>query len=230
MDNYILMIEDDCYLGEALYDFLIQEGFRVDIAEDATSGIAKASISPYNAVILDLSLPDLDGLKVCKKIRAIKPHLPILISTARGELSDKQQGYELGADDYLAKPYAPQELVWRLQALLKRSAYVPLSTKKEDTPVMGFALHEESKDLFFDGKPQGLTVAEFHIMVYLIRQSPRVVAREEILSHVNELRSAQTTKTVDVLIGRIRAKIGDDAKNPRYILAIRGYGYRWNEN
>lgn len=226
-NTYILIVEDDSDLGVALYDFLITKGFDVDVAEDGLIAVAKSLNGNYDAVVLDLSLPCLDGLDVCKQIKTQKPQLPILISTARGQLEDKRKGFELGADDYLAKPYAPEELVWRLQSLTRRNKI--RSYVAEEISVGEYSKHiinYNSRDIIIDSNSLRLTEAEFLILSNIIKNAPRILSREEIMSISN----INCAKTIDVLIGRIRQKMHEKPKQPQRLITVRGYGYRWNED
>ncbi len=222
----ILVVEDDCELGAALYEFLEISGFEVDSAEDAISAVAKALDNNYDAIALDLSLPCGDGLAVCEKIKSEKPQTAILISTARGQLDDKRMGFESGADDYLAKPYDPEELVWRLSALIRRGKE-PRPVASKEPQKSEYAVCEEAKDATRFGAYLKLSEAEFEIFSYLFKHSPRVVSRKELALACHSLANMQTAKTIDVLVGRIRQKMGEDAKEPKYLITARGYGYRW---
>ena len=218
----ILMIEDDLELAEILAEYLEKFDIKVDIAHEPYIGLSKLALKEYHLIILDLSLPGLDGLEVCEEIRK-KYDTPIIISSARHDLSDKVNALELGADDYLPKPYNPEELLARIRSNLRRVN----SIKK--------TIAENIKDLVYDqykhiitmkGKEIALTNAEFDILSYLIKKEGGVVSREELVYNCSSISEDSSNKSIDVIISRIRQKMGDDPKTPRYIHSIRGIGYR----
>jgi len=214
----VAMIEDDVELAEILSDYLKKYGIEVESYEDAFIAISAMRIKEYDALILDLTLPGMDGLEILKKIREFSD-VPIIISSARSDLSDKVIGLELGADDYLPKPYDPKELEVRLKAITRRHVKPP---KEPD-----LRIYKNRREIHFKGKPLHLTPAEFEVLSYLIEHSNQAVDREELLYSCENLSENASEKTIDVIISRIRQKLGDDPKNPRYIVSVRGVGYKF---
>lgn len=218
----ILMIEDDEELAEIIAEYLEKFDMKVDIAREPYIGLSKLALKEYQLIILDLTLPGLDGLEVCEEIRK-KYDTPIIISSARSDITDKVNALELGADDYLPKPYNPKELQARIKSHLRR-----INTTKK-------ALAEAVKDLVYDqykhiitmkGKEVVLTNAEFDILSYLIKKEGGVVSREELVYNCTSISEDSSNKSIDVIISRIRQKMGDDPKTPKYIHSIRGIGYK----
>ena len=215
----ILMIEDDEELAVIITEYLEKFEMKVDIAHEPYIGLSKLALKEYQLIILDLTLP---GLEVCEEIRK-KYDIPIIISSARSDISDKVNALELGADDYLPKPYNPKELQARIKSHLRR-----INTTKK-------ALAETIKDLVYDqykhiitmkGKEINLTNAEFDILSYLIKKEGGVVSREELVYNCSSISEDSSNKSIDVIISRIRQKMGDDPKTPKYIHSIRGIGYK----
>lgn len=221
----VLMIEDDRELAELLIQYLSKFNINVKNFETPSKAIKELERNPdkYNLLILDLSLPEMDGIEVCKKI--VKEHnIPIIISSARSDDTDKIIALEIGADDYLAKPYNPRELVARIQAVLRRK-----ERQKEKIIKCGqFEIDEEGYTVKKAGQVINLTSAEFEILSMLIKNKGRVLSRDFILDNVVNIGYDSIDRTVDVIIGRIRKKIQDDPKNPKYIISIRGVGYKFN--
>ncbi|EAH8943491.1 response regulator transcription factor [Campylobacter jejuni] len=218
----ILMIEDDLELAEITAEYLEKFDMKVDIAHEPYIGLSKLALKEYQLIILDLSLPGLDGLEVCEEIRK-KYDTPIIISSARHDITDKVNALELGADDYLPKPYNPKELQARIKSHLRR-----ISNTKS-------AIAKSVKDLFYDqykhiitmkGQELTLTNAEFDILSYLIKKEGGVVSREELVYNCSSISEDSSNKSIDVIISRIRQKMGDDPKTPKYIHSIRGIGYK----
>ncbi|KAA6225483.1 MULTISPECIES: response regulator transcription factor [unclassified Campylobacter] len=218
----ILMIEDDLELAEIIAEYLEKFDMKVDIAHEPYIGLSKLALKEYQLIILDLSLPGLDGLEVCEEIRK-KYDTPIIISSARHDISDKVNALELGADDYLPKPYNPKELQARIKSHLRRI----YNTKS--------AIEKSIKDLIYDqykhiitmkGQELVLTNAEFDILSYLIKKEGGVVSREELVYNCSSIGEDSSNKSIDVIISRIRQKMGDDPKTPKYIHSIRGIGYK----
>ena len=219
------MIEDDLELAEILAEYLEQFDIHTTIAEEPYIGISYLDNEKFELVILDLTLPGLDGLEVCKEIR--KNHtIPIIISSARHDLTDKVTALENGADDYLPKPYDPLELRARIMSLLRRHNQdfkADNSHKEKDKDLI---LNEEKMSVSFLGEGLNLTVAEYEILAYLIKKGGGVVSREELIYNIDAINEDTTNKSIDVMIGRIRNKLNEDSKNPKYIHAIRGIGYK----
>lgn len=219
----ILMIEDNVELAEILTEYLEQYDMSVVTADDPYIGLSKLNLDKFDVVILDLTLPGLDGLEVCKEIRKTNA-VPIIVSSARHDLTDKVNAFDFGADDYLPKPYNPQELLVRIKSLIRRSEG-SLSVEKS-TIEKDLVLNEFEHTITLKGKNLNLTVAEFDILSYLIRKEGGAISREELIYNCDAISEDSTNKSIDVIIGRIRSKLGEDPKNPKYIHAIRGVGYK----
>jgi len=215
------MIEDDIEIAELLTKFFQQNDIKLTNFEKPELGISALRINKYDLVLLDLSLPEIDGVEVCKIIRK-NSNIPIIISSARSDIKDKTLCYEYGADDYLSKPYDPQELVLKIQSIIRREN---LNTKKEKNNIF-FKNDENKKEIRKNGKLIDFTNAEYNIMAYLIKKSGFVVTRQELLINVESIKYESTYKSIDVLIGRIRKKIEQNSKKPRYIKSLRGIGYK----
>ncbi len=222
----ILMIEDDLELAEILTEYLEQFDMQVTIAEDPFIGLSTLSIHSFDLIILDLTLPGIDGLEVCKEIRK-NYSIPIIISSARHDITDKVTALDNGADDYLPKPYNPMELQARIKSLLRRNQQItaPSSSDMVDEN-QDLVLDESSMNIKFLGNELNLTGAEYGILSYLIKKDGGVVSREELIYNVNSISEDTSNKSIDVIIGRIRQKLGEDSKEPKYIQSIRGIGYK----
>lgn len=217
----ILMIEDDTELGELLRDRLSKEGIDVTLACTPLEGLELFKKKTFDALVLDLSLPQMDGQEICRLIRK-ESNVPILISSARSDLQDKSEGFAGGADDYLPKPYDPKELVFRLEAIMRRID--PHRFTQNDAP---FVIDTERQEVVKKGVLLSLTPAEYEVLAYLIARDRRIVTREELLLNINAIRYESSLKSIDVLMGRIRSKIGDDPRNPEHLIAVRGQGYKF---
>ncbi|MCX7761139.1 MAG: response regulator transcription factor [Hydrogenothermaceae bacterium] len=219
-----LMIEDDKELAELLTEYLSKFNISVKNFEIPSKAIKELERNPnYDLIILDLSLPEMDGIEVCKKLEKERD-IPIIISSARSDDTDKILALEIGADDYLAKPYNPRELVARIQAVLRRKE----KTKSKVIACGEFELDEEGYTIKKNGEVLNLTSAEFEILSMLIKNRGRVLSRDYILDNTININYDSIDRTVDVIIGRIRKKINDDPKNPKYIQSIRGIGYKFD--
>jgi two-component system OmpR family response regulator len=219
------MIEDDLELAEILAEYLEQFDIHTTIAEEPYIGISHLDNKKFELVILDLTLPGLDGLEVCKEIRK-KHTIPIIISSARHDLTDKVTALENGADDYLPKPYDPLELRARIMSLLRRHNQDFQAENRQKERTKDLILDEEKMSITFLQKELNLTVAEYEILAYLIKKAGGVVSREELIYNIDAINEDTTNKSIDVMIGRIRSKLNEDSKNPKYIHAIRGVGYK----
>lgn len=223
--THILMIEDDLELAEILMEYLEQFEIAITICDDPYIGLSTLDTKHFDLVILDLTLPGLDGLEVCKEIR--KRHtLPIIISSARTDITDKVTALENGADDYLPKPYNPRELQARIMSLLRRQqGFTP--TQKVVQKPKDLVLSEEQRRITLFAKELHLTQAEYGILAYLMKKEGGVVSREELIYNIEAISEETTNKSIDVIIGRIRHKLGENPKEPTYIHAIRGVGYKF---
>ncbi len=216
----VLMMEDDEEIAELLSEYLLRYDIILNNYETPSQGIEELKSKKYDLVILDLSLPDIDGINVCKIIRK-NSNIPIIISTARGGINDKIACFEYGADDYLPKPYDSQELVLRIRALLRRGVK---EDNKEQNKI--FISNREKMEIYKNKKLVNFTNAEFYIMEYLIKRAGYAVSREELLLNVESIKYESSYKSIDVLISRIRGKIEKNSKKPRYIISLRGVGYK----
>ena len=201
------------YLGEA--------GFQVSTAATGGAGLAQLGREPYDALVLDLMLPDIDGLEVCRQLRATSD-TPVLMLTARGDTMDRVVGLEIGADDYLPKPFEPRELLARLRAILRRRQ----SSRASD--VLGFGRLEIDRDarvVRVDGAERSLTGHQFTLLVALAEKAGRVLSRDTLMDLVKGEALEAFDRSIDVHVSRIRAAIEDDPKKPRRLLTVRGAGY-----
>lgn len=222
MAHALLLIEDDERLARMVVDYLEGAGFKVRHAATGKDGLAAAAREPIDGIILDLMLPDMDGLDVCRSIRA-NSQTPILMLTARGEAMDRIIGLELGADDYLPKPFEPRELLARLKAILRRSSH-----GETNSDVLRFGRLEidcDAREVRLDGKPAQLTGHQFEMLRALAEHPGRVLSREQIMDLVRGDSLEAFDRSIDVHISRIRQAIEDNPKEPRRIITVRGAGY-----
>ena len=217
------MIDDDSRLAAMVSEYLGGAGYRVTTAASGAAGLERLAKEPYNAVVLDLSLPDMDGLEVCRRLRS-RSDVAVLMLTARGDATDRIVGLELGADDYLPKPFEPRELLARIRAILRRRTDgVPAPAK-----TMRFGSLEIDRDartVTVAGKPADLTSYQFDLLVVLAERAGRVLTRDQIMEAVRGRELEAFDRSIDVHMGRIRAAIEADPKNPKRILTVRGVGY-----
>ncbi|MBZ7985347.1 response regulator transcription factor [Campylobacter sp. Cr9] len=217
----VMMIEDEVEYAGLITEFLAKFNIKVTNFSTPAEGLA-ADISQFDCLILDLTLPGMDGLEVCKEIRK-KYDIPVIISSARGDTSDKVLGLGLGADDYLPKPYEPTELQARVSSLVRRYKKAILPPEEEVSTL--FKVEHEKHEIYYDKKPLSLTPAEYDILSYLVKRHSYSVSREELASSCRSLRE-KDSKSLDVIIGRLRNKIGDSSKDPKHIFSVRGIGYK----
>ena len=217
----ILLVDDDARLHDLLASYLEQNGFSVTIAPDGPRGLAALAAGTFDAVLLDVMMPGLDGVEVVRRVRA-KSSIPILMLTARGDEADRVVGLEIGADDYIAKPFSPRELLARLRAVLRR---VSPDAAGERLVAGDIAIDVPGRVVTVAGKPIELTGIEFDILVALARRAGRVVAREALLQEAGRGDVHVSERTVDVHISHVRQKLSDDPRSPRIIKTVRGVGY-----
>ena len=221
MAEQVLVVDDDTRLSAMLADYLGGNGFAVHTAATATAGLADLARRVPDVVILDVMLPDLDGFEACRRIRAISD-VPILMLTAKGEETDRIVGLELGADDYLPKPFNPRELLARLKAILRRRNGGTLSR------VLRFGRLEidpGSRSVRIDGRESTMTSYQFDLLVALAENAGRTLSREQLMDMVKGEELEALDRTIDVHVSRIRAAIERDPKHPRRIITVRGAGY-----
>jgi len=220
----LLVIEDDPRIQKALQRQFVAEGFNVFIAGDGREGLAAAKAQKPDAVILDLMLPGLSGREVCKGIRAIAPGIPILILSAVSEVADKVLLLELGADDYITKPFSPRELLARLQVALRRtSRQDQAETASFGNITADFARMEVRKD----GVPVVMTAHELRLLRYFVEHAERVLTREKLLTDVWGYNAYPTTRTVDNQVMKLRQKLEPDPARPLYFRTMHGIGYKF---
>ena len=216
----VLLIEDDLEMQKMIKDYLQEFGFEVKGYDNPKEALAALKEEKFDIVVVDLMLPIMDGFDVCRKIKEIED-IPIIISSARGDIGNKIMGYELGVDDYLAKPYEPRELVLRINAILKR-----LKKSTNHTKIGDFYINETSRSVKLDGYEIEFTKIEFEIFLYLLKHRGSIVSREQLIN-ATSLSPSCKNRTIDMHISNIRYKIGDDSKNPKYIKSVWGIGYKF---
>ena len=228
MNQHLLMIEDDARLAHMVCEYLGQSGYTVAHAGDGQSGLTALQGKPPHLVILDLMLPDRDGLEGCRRIRALPGALaatPVLMLTAKGDPMDRIIGLEMGADDYLPKPFEPRELLARIRAVLRRHVE---GAQPVATSLLRFGSLEIDRDarvVSVSGQPCELTSYQFDLLVALAERAGRVLTRDQIMEAVRGRELDAFDRSIDVHMGRIRAAIELDAKDPKRILTVRGVGY-----
>jgi two-component system phosphate regulon response regulator OmpR len=222
MVEQILLVEDDARLADMLHEYLGQAGFGVTVAPLGATALEKLSDAQFDAVVLDLMLPDMDGLNVCRQLRA-KYDTPVLMLTARGDAVDRIVGLELGADDYLPKPFEPRELVARLRAIMRRRVR---GTAGDKSLRFGrLELDTAARTVRLDERPCELTGYQFDLLVALAKNAGRVLSREVLMDLVKGEEFESFDRSIDVHISRIRAAIEDNPKKPRRIITVRAAGY-----
>ena len=221
MSDSILLIEDDPRLAEMVSGYLGEAGFHVSRASTATQGLSMHQRGQYQAIVLDLMLPDGDGLDVCRQIRA-KSGTPILILTARGDTMDRVIGLEMGADDYLPKPFEPRELLARLKAILRRGH---MENRNELMVFGDLEIDRGARTVRVGEKVCDLTSYQFGLLTTLAEHAGRVMSREQLMDLMKGQDLEAFDRSIDVQISRIRAMIEEDSKHPRRIITVRGAGY-----
>jgi DNA-binding response OmpR family regulator len=232
MTQHLLMIEDDARLAAMVGEYLEQNGFAVSKAPDGLSGMARLSqegdSNPPELVILDLMLPDIDGLEVCRRVRALTTatsKIPILMLTAKGDPMDRIIGLEMGADDYLPKPFEPRELLARVRAILRRKTEGVTAPASNTLRYGSLTIDRDARTVTVDNKPCDLTSYQFDLLVALAERAGRVLTRDQIMEAVRGRELEAFDRSIDVHMGRIRAAIEADPKDPKRILTVRGVGY-----
>jgi two-component system, OmpR family, alkaline phosphatase synthesis response regulator PhoP len=227
MNSRILLVEDEPGVVLVVSDLLRAEGHTVEAAREGNGGLRRATEEKFDLLILDVMLPGLDGMAICHTARERGFDGAILMLTAKGQIADRVQGLRTGADDYLVKPFDPEELLARVGALLRRVH------KEELTPVMriefgGVSADFSKMEFFKEGMPVSLAAKEAELLRFLINHRGQVVSRESILKHVWTEQQFITERTVDVHVAWLRQKLEHNAQTPRHILTVRGEGYRFN--
>ncbi|WP_100331820.1 response regulator transcription factor [Bacillus xiapuensis] len=234
MTKTILVVDDEKSIVTLIKYNLEQAGYHVITALDGGEGLKKALEDHPDLIILDWMLPNLDGMEVCKDLRQRKVSTPILMLTAKDEEFDKVLGLELGADDYMTKPFSPRELTARVKAILRRIQHMPKmeepdSEDKQYLEVAELKIFPEQYEAYFFGELLELTPKEFELLLYLVENKGRVLTRDQLLSAVWKYDFAGDTRIVDVHISHLREKIEKNTRKPQYIKTIRGLGYKLEE-
>ena len=221
--NHILMIDDDADLNALVTEYLARYGHQLITATTASRGMAELRRERPDLIILDIMLPDTDGLTLCREIRS-EFDVPIIMLTARGEVADRVLGLELGADDYLSKPFEPRELVARIQSVIRRS------TRRENNAVLlsdGLSLEKETRLVSLDGSDIDLTTMEFELLALLMESHGRVLSRNRLIERLRGIDADVYDRSIDMLVSRLRDKLGDDSHAPRFIKTVRLTGYQF---
>jgi len=225
MAERILLIDDDTRLSAMVSEYLGARGMEAVARADAASGLAELERGGFAALVLDVMLPDADGFDVCRRVRA-RSDVPILMLTARGDEEDRIVGLELGADDYLPKPFNPRELLARLRAILRRRAAPPRAEGGKAVLRFGrLEIDRDARAVRLDGEERALTSHQFELLVALAEHAGRVLSRDALMNLVRGESLEAFDRSIDVHVSRIRAAIEDDPRHPRRILTLRGAGY-----
>lgn len=218
----VLLIDDDRKHSELLKAYLKQFGIALDCAGDADEGFRRLSRSDPDLLLLDVMLPGRDGFDICRQVRQTS-RIPIIMLTARGDVVDRVSGLEIGADDYIGKPFEPRELVARIQSILRRAGSA--SAEPQLLKFDGMEIDTDARTVVVDGKRVELTSMEFELLSILARRAGKKVSRDEILNDLRGIDAAILTRSVDIMVSRLRQKLGDSIKPPRFIQTIWGLGY-----
>lgn len=230
MAQRLLVVDDEESILTLITYNLKQAGFAIDTASDGKEALQKAKSETYDLIVLDLMIPEMDGLEVCRQIRQEKYHMPILMLTAKDDEFDKVLGLELGADDYMTKPFSPRELVARVKAILRRVDNTPAPDMKEEVKkkVIGhLTIYPDNYEVIAGGRALELTPKEFELLLYLTNNKGRVLTRDQLLNAVWNYEFVGDTRIVDVHISHLREKIEPAAKKPTFIKTVRGLGYKF---
>src|SRR4051794_20439773 len=224
----ILLVEDEPAIAEPLAETLTREGFHLEVAGTAAIALEKATAVRPDLILLDLMLPDGSGYDVCRDVRR-DSQVPIIMLTARGEEADRVIGLELGADDYVVKPFSAREVVARVRAVLRRAVAAPPARPEDDGPleVADVRLDAATREVTRAGEPVELTRKEFDLLRLLMSNAGTVVTRERLIDEVWDVNWFGSTKTLDVHVSGLRKKLGDDPAAPRYLHTVRGVGFRF---
>ena len=218
----VLLIDDDKKHSELLQAYFKRFGINLLCAGDATEGMKKLSREEPDLLLLDIMLPGKDGFEICREVRK-SSNIPIIMLTARGDVIDRVSGLELGADDYIGKPFEPRELVARVQATLRRSEIA--GPTAGELNFEGLSIDTETRAVRVDDQPVDLTSMEYELLLILARRHGRKLSRDDILSELRGIDAAILTRSVDIMISRLRQKLGDSVKPPRFIQTVWGRGY-----
>ena len=222
----LLVVDDEPSILTLLKFNLEQSGFEVLTAENGNDALEIATTEDLTLIVLDLMLPGMDGMDVCKTLRQEKINTPILMLTAKDDEFDKILGLELGADDYMTKPFSPREVVARVKAILRRTTLITAEAKDEIIKIGDLEIHPDKYMVMFKGEQLVLTPKEFELLLYLANHPGKVLSRDQLLNGVWDFHYDGDTRIVDVHISHLREKIEADTKQPVYIRTIRGFGYK----
>ncbi len=232
MTRTVLVVDDEPKILQVVRDYLVDAGFTVNTASDGTTALAQARAVAPDLVVLDLGLPGIDGLDVARELQRRGP-VPIIMLTARSDEVDRVLGLELGADDYLVKPFSPRELVARVRAVLRRTERAAAGLADEDSrgpvTVGDVAIDPERRRVMVGGRPIELTATEFELVDHLARQPGRVFTRSQLLDVIHGLAVESYERAIDAHVKNIRRKLEPDPHRPRYLLTVHGVGYRFAE-
>lgn len=228
MDKKVLIVDDEEHIVTLLTYHIEKAGFTTDAAYDGVEAIKKIEQQPFDLVILDVMLPKLDGMEVVKHLRMNKIDIPILMATARDTEFDTILGLELGADDYITKPFSPKEVVARIKAILRRVQPQP-DQQYSLIKVGDLTIYPEKYEATLHGEALTFTRKEFELLIYLARNKGKVLSRDQLLSEIWNYDFVGDTRIVDVHISRLREKIEEDTKRPKYIKTIHGLGYKMED-
>ena len=218
----VLLIDDDRKHSDLMQAYFKRYGINLVCAYDAEEGFKKLAREEPDLLLLDVMLPGKDGFEICREVRKTS-NIPIIMLTARGDVIDRVSGLELGADDYIGKPFEPRELVARVQATLRRSELA--GSTAGELNFEGLSIDVEARSVRVDGDPVELTSMEYELLLILARRQGRKLSRDDILSELRGIDAAILTRSVDIMISRLRQKLGDSVKPPRFIQTIWGRGY-----
>jgi len=222
----VLLVEDEVAITEPLAEALAGEGFRAEVAGTLADGRARAESVEPDLVLLDVMLPDGSGFDLLRELRAAGT-TPVIMLTARGDEIDRVTGLELGADDYVVKPFSGRELIARVRAVLRRTSAVHGASPSGPTTVDGLVVDAAARTVTLDGAALDLTRKEFDLLALLVANAGSVVTRERLIDEVWDVNWFGSTKTLDVHVSGLRRKLGDDASEPRYLHTVRGVGFRF---
>ena len=220
----ILIVDDDADIALALSDLFSHLGYQVDVAHTGSEALAKVHSKEYDVVLLDVMLPGRDGFDICREVRKTS-RIPIIMLTARGDVVDRVSGLEIGADDYIGKPFEPRELVARIQSILRRAGERDASESL--LQFEGIRIDLEARSVEVDGNRVNLTAMEFELLALLAVRAGKKVSRDEILNKLRGIDAAILTRSVDIMVSRLRHKLGDTLKPPRFIETVWAVGYRF---
>ncbi len=227
-EKYILIVEDEKPISDILKFNLEKEGYKTKQAFDGEEGLSLAKAEDFDLVLLDVMLPKMDGFQVLRELRTVKKNIPILLVTAREDEIDKVLGLELGADDYITKPYSVRELIARIKANLRRTVSEAFAASSDESGIIKMGrliINSERYEVTKDGNPIDLTRREFELLEFLAKKPEKIFSREALLEQVWGYEYLGDVRTVDVTVRRLREKIEDNSSEPEYVVTKRGLGY-----